>query len=289
MQTLKNFIRHKNVYWFQRNINFLYRDNDNFKPITIDMMYGNNSEKMCKQFQKDANIQIDGICGEKTWQAIFNSVKNIQQEIVRKGINITVDGYAGNNTEQAFKKLHKKTIAIDAGHYAGYNTYHGIIANEGDTMLKLAYMVKEKLKDNYNVILTREDDNDVSLTKRTKIAIKNNASLSISLHSNAGGGRGAECYYSVDLEKEREVAKVFADAVSAVIRSNSRGAKKKLSYKYKDEDYFTFIDNIQDAGLKNVYLLEVGFHDNIVEANHIVNKLDEIADKVAIIIKNVVN
>jgi peptidoglycan hydrolase-like protein with peptidoglycan-binding domain len=39
--------------------------------LTIDGNYGPASESVCKQFQKEKKLRVDGIVGKETWDAAW--------------------------------------------------------------------------------------------------------------------------------------------------------------------------------------------------------------------------
>ena len=42
--------------------------------ISIDGVFGNETEKVLKQFQKDKKLDVDGICGPNTWKALIEAI-----------------------------------------------------------------------------------------------------------------------------------------------------------------------------------------------------------------------
>ncbi len=94
----------------------------------------------------------------------------------------------------------KPVVVLDPGH-GGYDP--GAVAyglEEKELNLKLAFMVAERLN-KIRVLLTRERDIFVSLAERVAISKKAGADLFISLHANAGGGRGFESFACSSLGK----------------------------------------------------------------------------------------
>ncbi|MGO0123545.1 N-acetylmuramoyl-L-alanine amidase [Desulfothermobacter acidiphilus] len=85
-------------------------------------------------------------------------------------------------------------IVIDPGH--GGSDPGAVRGNlrEADLTLRLAKLVVERVAPPATIIMTRGEDRDVSLNKRVQIANHHNADLFLSLHFNAGGGRGFESY-----------------------------------------------------------------------------------------------
>lgn len=104
---------------------------------------------------------------------------------------------------------HNLVIALDPGHGGeedGAN-YYGI--QEKDLNLKLAKMVQQKLQEyqGVNVILTREEDEEVSLWERANRAGEEGADILLSMHFNASvshKSNGASVYISTgEYNKEK--------------------------------------------------------------------------------------
>lgn len=86
----------------------------------------------------------------------------------------------------------EKTVCIDPGH--GGSSSGATLGNryEKDDTLRLSLLVRDILEDRgYTVVMTRDDDSDVSLSERCKIANKARASLFISIHRNASTSNNA--------------------------------------------------------------------------------------------------
>ena len=88
-------------------------------------------------------------------------------------------------------------VLIDAGH-GGKDS--GAVSGEGnvfekDVALAVAKRVHELLAPHGESYLSRESDRFLSLTERAKLANNLKADL-LSLHCNAGGGRGFEVFTS---------------------------------------------------------------------------------------------
>ena len=87
------------------------------------------------------------------------------------------------------RKPEEITIVLDAGHggpSTGAVSPHGL--PEKDVNLRLTKAVRDVLvKRGYKVIMTREDDTDIDLYDRPKVAHRANADLFVSIHHNAPG------------------------------------------------------------------------------------------------------
>jgi len=156
--------------------------------------------------------------------------------------------------------------ALDAGHGGNDRANKGISGEyiEADGNLEFVLYMKErfdKVKDLFDITLTRSADKSMSLTSRGKMA--KGKDFFISIHSDAYNSKafGVKIFDSVDLKNE-EFAKKVANAYAKVIGSVSRGCYERESNKYVGEDYYTVIDSAQDIGCPNVLLLERDFHSN---------------------------
>ena len=86
----------------------------------------------------------------------------------------------------------EKTVCIDPGH--GGTSSGATLGNrfEKDDNLSLSLLVQDILEGRgYTVVMTRDDDSDVSLAERCKIANKARASLFVSIHRNSSTSKKA--------------------------------------------------------------------------------------------------
>lgn len=152
-------------------------------------------------------------------------------------------------------------IMIDPGHCEG-NPNHGCWDYmEWCGMWELSNILKGDLERcGFEVALTRSYNEDPSLTGRGNAAC--GYDMLISEHSNAGGGEGCEVYRSIRIPEDENFAADLANAVSAVLGSNSRGAKVKESTNEEGYDYYTVIGYAVAVGCPHVFICENGFHDN---------------------------
>ncbi len=164
------------------------------EAISINLFNINNTENNLYSI----NTPSQKFIGYETY---FEGNKFILK--VRKPLNIT-------------KKLNGITILVDAGH--GGNELGAIGCggiNEKDFNLRMAKLVQKELKKRgATVIMTREEDIQISLQDRVQMAKNNNAIVSLSLHSNAVPdyknpleNQGASVYYY------QNQAKPLADAI----------------------------------------------------------------------------
>lgn len=117
--------------------------------------------------------------------------------------NITYStSFSGNDFVFSFNDRSSKkqyTIAIDAGHGGkdpgaiGYKKYH-----EKEIALSVARYLRDELKKDFNVVMTRDSDVFVTLGERPRIANRAKADMFISIHVNSAVKNtlsGTEVFY----------------------------------------------------------------------------------------------
>ena len=150
-------------------------------------------------------------------------------------------------------------VVVDPGH-GGFDS--GAVADSGLTEKEVAldisrYMNELLQERGYDVIMTRTGDQFVSLSDRVNIANNTNATLFVSVHSNAStrqAARGMETYYAPGRENDslylaERLQSAFVDNTDLV----DRGVKK---------DNFTVIRDTEMPAA----LLEIGFLSNPEDA-----------------------
>jgi peptidoglycan hydrolase-like protein with peptidoglycan-binding domain len=94
--------------------------------IEADFFYGPKSEQICRNFQREHGLSVDGVVGEKTWKATWDAhstkpppapaqvlkrgskgsdVRRWQQQVHNRGWNLSVDGSFGTETEKICKEF----------------------------------------------------------------------------------------------------------------------------------------------------------------------------------------
>lgn len=171
-------------------------------------------------------------------------------------------------------------ICIDPGHGNGcFNGGFGYLEHKG--MWNLSNYLKSALESyGVEVILTRKQDEDPSLTARGAKA--KDCDLFISEHSNASGGglaRGVECYYSVQVPKDAPLASNLSEKTAILMGTINRGAKVRRSTNNDNFDYYTVMYEARKANCPHVVLIENGFHDNETDVKFL--KSDSNLQKIA--------
>ena len=159
-------------------------------------------------------------------------------------LNMNVDTQA---TTVANKATEKRTVVIDAGH-GGEDP--GKISNSGlkekELNLNIALKVKELLeKDQYNVIMTRQEDKLVysqgttdiyykrlqDLTRRKEIMDNSGADIVVSIHTNSfpqAQYYGAQTFYPADSPESKRLAECIQKSMREnVDKSNEREPQLK--------------------------------------------------------------
>ena len=131
-----------------------------------------------------------------------------------------------------------KKVYIDAGH-GGYDAGAVKYVTEKNVNLVMALACRDYLVANgVTVKMSRTTDKATNLTQLCRDANAWGANLAVSIHNNAGGGDGFECYHSYIGGKGKVLAKNIEAEVKK-IGQNSRGLKIKKNS--SGTDYFGFI------------------------------------------------
>ncbi len=165
-----------------------------------------------------------------------------------------------------------KVVVLDPGH-GGYDP--GAVAyglEEKDLNLMLALKIADRLSD-VKVLLTRESDIFVSLADRVALSRRAGADLFLSLHANAGGGRGFESFIYRGLS-DRDSAAGMQKAVHGQVMDSisswqivDRGMKRAAFYVLKHNPNpavlieSLFLDNIREASIWR----EAAFVENLAD------------------------
>ena len=156
--------------------------------------------------------------------------------------------------------MSKPVVVLDPGH-GGYDP--GAVAyglKEKDLNLKLALKVAERLGE-VKVLLTRERDIFVSLADRVALSRRAEPDLFLSLHANAGGGRGFESFINSSLgalDPAVNMQKALHGEIMNVLKrweTVDRGMKRAAFYVLRHNPYpavlieSLFLDNQREAEL----------------------------------------
>ena len=169
----------------------------------VDGIYGANTERAVKEFQKSVGIAADGKCGPATLISLMRLVK-------------TVSGGAPNQLRESVKHsvrspaLANKVIVIDpswGGEFTGESA-NGVV--ESEIVFDLAQRLEGRLIAlGVNVVLTRSANNSPFEVDRIKVANSVNADLVIALkvdsYKNEKANGVATYFYGRDDKGVRSV------------------------------------------------------------------------------------
>lgn len=129
-------------------------------------------------------------------------------------------------TQKEFRR-DEKVVCIDPGHGGTSSGAANGARLEKDDNLRLSLLVRDILEERgYEVVMTRDDDSDVSLEERCKIANKARASLFVAIHRNASeaDARGMEMWvHSSNPTDDRLLAENILSNLESVGISANRG------------------------------------------------------------------
>lgn len=164
--------------------------------------------------------------------------------------------------------MKKIRIVIDPGHGGedrwnrGPTTYI-----EADGVLAISKYLQEALEKtgHFEVKLTREKDESLTLKQRAQIARDFQADLFISEHTNAfnGTARGTEVYYSVKRPKDRGLAGRMSRVIANHFETHNRGSKTRLNT--QRDDFYGILYYGALYNIPSILLIESLFHDNVRE------------------------
>ncbi len=176
-----------------------------------------------------------------------------------------------------------KTVCLDAGHGADDvgATSTGGARLEKDDNLRLTLKVRDKLEaKGIKVILTRDDDSDITLKERCRLANKKRCDFFLSLHRNSSvSGSGFEAWIAKEPKgNEEEVAQKLVDTLSDISGLPNRGVKKGYRNSSGNNYYVNSNTNMPSI------LLEVGFVTSDEDNKSFDKSLDDYAEVIADII-----
>ncbi|TLU97937.1 N-acetylmuramoyl-L-alanine amidase family protein [Dyadobacter luticola] len=181
-------------------------------------------------------------------------------------VNVGVSG-------QPVTALTGKIICIDPGHGGTAATDHYRVGPSGEREewinLRVGLMLQKMLEARgAKVIMTRTEDNEVSLLDRSKLAIENKADLFISIHHNATADSSVNfpIIYFHGNESENIASVAFGLSLGGHLRENLHHKQAELSV----VSDFTIFPEAGASVLRNTYgipavLAEASFFTNAKE------------------------
>lgn len=174
----------------------------------------------------------------------------------------------------------EKTVCIDPGH--GGTSSGATLGSrlEKDDTLRLSLLVRDILEERgYTVVMTRDNDSDVSLEDRCKIANKARASLFVSIHRNSStspDATGMEMWvHSSNPTDDNLLAQNILDCLVTTGISANRG----IHSGYRDGDDMNYYIN-RHTKMPSV-LAEIGFISSKTDNKDFDENLEEYALAIA--------
>ncbi|MDO5415378.1 MAG: RICIN domain-containing protein [Bacillota bacterium] len=250
--------------------------------------YLNNSDKEQYFEFKDIKIRADFSVVNEQNDSLTTATENnvITTSIEASSISENVEDLLSTaNVDNTNNGTENKVVVIDPGHGGAYSgaCRNGLV--EKHLTLKIAKYLREELQEyeGVEVYMTRETDtsvgrnDDYELTDRVLYAASKNADLLVSVHINAGGGKGAEVWTPNDSTYREELYHI-GQAVSSNIQRElvalglyDRGVKTKDctdNGRYPDgslQDYYGIIRESREQGFTGI-IVEHAFIDNTSDA-----------------------
>ena len=194
---------------------------------------------------------------------------------------LTAVKFLSNTVEEHYESV--KTVCLDAGHGAddaGAISADGVRIEKNDN-LRLTLKVRDLLEERgVKVVLTREDDSDITLKERCKLANKKRCDLFVSLHRNSAvSGSGFEAWIAKEPKgNEEELAKKLVKALFDISELPDRGVKRGYRNSSGNNYYVNSNTNMPSI------LLEVGFVTNEADNKSFDENLGKNAEAIADII-----
>lgn len=147
------------------------------------------------------------------------------------------------------------------------NMYASNLGNEGQHMNSISKLLVGMLNEYTNLIVYSNNSlPGKSLSESVKESNSLKVDYHLSLHSNAGGGKGSEGFYT---KSSYGFTKSILDSLQEVLPFSTRGAK------YGQESLYELKRTTASASL-----IEILFHDDTAQALFIINNQKEIAEAI---------
>lgn len=174
----------------------------------------------------------------------------------------------------------EKVVCIDPGHGGTSSGAANGKRMEKDDNLRLSLLVRDVLEERgYTVVMTRDDDSDVSLEDRCKIANKARASLFVSIHRNSSTSPdavGMEMWvHSMNPTDDNLLAQNILDNLDVAGISQNRG----IHSGYRDGADLNYYIN-RNTKMPSV-LAEIGFISSKADNKDFDEKLEDYALAIA--------
>ena len=199
-----------------------------------------------------------------SYQESISSEESINSSIEGTSSDVPSEEATTNNKYYYFDEQY--TIYINPSvQYT--NLYTSSLGNEGKHMNDISKLLVSMLDTYTNLeVYSNNSMPGLSLSSSVKESNNVNADYHLALHSNAGGGKGSEIFYT---KSSYNFSKSILDSLNDILPYKTRGLKdgSKALYELKSTK-------------ASACLLEILFHDEINQANFIIENKIEIAEAI---------
>lgn len=153
--------------------------------------------------------------------------------IIALGITFIGSDVKSVAAKDTSKMLKGKIIVIDPGHGGSDAGAEREGVKEKDINISIALKVKKLLQnEGAKIIMTRVDDEEVSLKARTQMSNSNRADLFLSIHQNAVDDNvtyGIETWFENTKSESGKLAELVQESIVELTNGKSRGVKSQHS------------------------------------------------------------
>ena len=240
------------------NFNFHLRDTKNIIGNVFTSQDSSNDVIVDEIISDSVEIDSSSNINNSTSQD-YNTSQDLSNG---NSSNNNLGNNSSNSSNNEIKPTKKVKVYLNPS-VQTKNLYVNNLGTEAEHMNDIVeYMVKELVTISY--ISLKYNLSYLSLAESIKDSNSYGSEIHLSLHSNAGGGQGSEIYTPIG--NSHFGSYIYNEYTSKIGEFKKRGVKETNA-----------LYEIKNSKAENRALLELLFHDNVKEANYIVNNKQKIA------------
>lgn len=248
----------------ESNPNYIAEYDENSRTLFVEVRGVNNhyNKKVTNRLPKYLE-SIQEYKYDRSHGFFLKLQKNIFHKVsIRKSPNRLVIDLSRNATNKQY------TVVIDPGH-GGKDT--GAIGvnklREKDIVLSIGKYLRDELKSDFNVVMTRDTDEFISLKNRSNIANRIGADLYVSIHansSNSSAPNGMEIFYfskksspyAASIARyENSFGEKYGENTSSIVQIAG-----EIAYNKNQEKSIPFADSLNKNLSKTMGMKNRGIH-----------------------------